>query len=147
MPTSKPTEPELDTLHLLWEMGPSTVRTVNDRLNDLREVDYTTTLKLLQIMHEKGLVNRIEDGRTHIYTASVTQDATTSGILKSELIKDGLIDKNNYAFTLSYKKMTINGERQSDAVLQTTWDLGLRASDFSPPSTPPTVCPAPNPVA
>jgi BlaI family transcriptional regulator, penicillinase repressor len=82
MQTSKPTESELEILHLLWEMGPSTVRSVNDRLNTRREVGYTTTLKLLQIMHEKGLVNRIEDGRTHIYTASVTQDATQSVLLQ-----------------------------------------------------------------
>ncbi len=82
MQTSKPTESELEILHLLWEMGPSTVRTINDRLNTRREVGYTTTLKLMQIMHEKGLVNRIEDGRTHIYTASVTQDATQSVLLQ-----------------------------------------------------------------
>ena len=82
MQTSKPTESELEILHLLWEMGPSTVRSVNDRLNTRREVGYTTTLKLMQIMHEKGLVNRIEDGRTHIYTASVTQDATQSVLLQ-----------------------------------------------------------------
>ncbi|MCC6410755.1 MAG: BlaI/MecI/CopY family transcriptional regulator [Saprospiraceae bacterium] len=82
MQTSKPTESELEILHLLWEMGPSTVRSVNDSLNTRREVGYTTTLKLMQIMHEKGLVNRIEDGRTHIYTASVTQDATQSVLLQ-----------------------------------------------------------------
>ena len=82
MQTSKPTESELEILHLLWEMGPSTVRSVNDSLKTRREVGYTTTLKLMQIMHEKGLVNRIEDGRTHIYTASVTQDATQSVLLQ-----------------------------------------------------------------
>jgi len=82
MQTSKPTESELEILHLLWELGPSTVRAINDRLNMLRGVGYTTTLKFLQIMHDKGLVSRMEEGRTHLYTAAVTQDATQSVLLQ-----------------------------------------------------------------
>lgn len=96
MQPSKPTESELEILQLLWELGPSTVRTVNDRLNDpqnpprggrraageVREVGYTTTLKLLQIMYEKGLVRRTEDGRTHIYTAVVSEQDTQSLLLQ-----------------------------------------------------------------
>lgn len=96
MPTSKPTESELEILQLLWEMGPSTVRAVNDRLNDPanpgrggrrsgaepREVGYTTTLKIMQIMHEKGLVSRQEDGRTHIYAAAVSESETQSALLQ-----------------------------------------------------------------
>ena len=57
-PTPKPTDSELEILRVLWELGPSTVKTVNERLNKVRLVGYTTTLKLLQIMHEKGFVNR-----------------------------------------------------------------------------------------
>lgn len=62
----KPTESELTILHLLWKMGPSTVREINDVLNEsgrgqrVTEVGYTTTLKLMQIMFEKGLVDREE---------------------------------------------------------------------------------------
>ena len=96
MTFSKPTESELEILQLLWELGPSTVRAVNDRLNDPdnpprggrrssgepREVGYTTTLKLMQIMYEKGLVSREEDGRTHIYTAVVTERDTQSMLLQ-----------------------------------------------------------------
>jgi len=96
MQPSKPTESELEILQLLWELGPSTVRTVNDRLNDpqnpprggrraageVREVGYTTTLKLLQIMYEKGLVRRTEDGRTHIYIAVVSEQDTQSLLLQ-----------------------------------------------------------------
>lgn len=82
MQTSKPTESELEILHLLWELGPSTVRAINDRLNMRRGVGYTTTLKFLQIMHDKGLVSRMEEGRTHLYTAAVTQDATQSVLLQ-----------------------------------------------------------------
>lgn len=96
MPTSRPTESELEILQLLWEMGPSTVRAVNDRLNDPanpprggrragaepREVGYTTTLKIMQIMHDKGLVRRQEDGRTHIYAAAVSESDTQSALLQ-----------------------------------------------------------------
>ncbi len=79
----KPTDAELQILHVLWELGPSTVRTVNDRLNTQREVGYTTTLKIMQIMHaEKGLLNRQEDGRTHIYAAAVTREETQASLLQ-----------------------------------------------------------------
>ena len=54
----RPTESELEILQVLWEHGPSTVRFVNDQLNEDREVGYTTTLKLMQIMAEKGLADR-----------------------------------------------------------------------------------------
>ena len=70
-PTPKPTDSELEILRVLWELGPSTVKTVNDRLNKIRLVGYTTTLKLLQIMNEKGLVNRDENERSHIYSSAI----------------------------------------------------------------------------
>lgn len=96
MQIGKPTESELEILQLLWALGPSTVRTVNERLNDPansprslrrstaapREVGYTTTLKIMQIMHEKGLVSREEDGRTHIYAAAVNEEETQSALLQ-----------------------------------------------------------------
>lgn len=76
---SKPTEKELEILQVLWQEGPSTVRDVNDHLSAKREVGYTTTLKFMQIMHEKGLVTRERDGKTHIYQAAVSEeDAQTS---------------------------------------------------------------------
>jgi len=78
----KPTDSELEILHLLWELGPCTVRTVNDRLNERREVGYTTTLKFLQIMQEKGLVTRTEEGRVHTYAAAVSQTDTQSLLLQ-----------------------------------------------------------------
>jgi predicted transcriptional regulator len=70
----KPTDAELEILSVLWEHGPSTVRFVNDQLNERREVGYTTTLKFLQIMIEKGLVSRNTEGRTHIYEAALSQN-------------------------------------------------------------------------
>lgn len=72
----RPTDAELAILRVLWENGPSTVRHVHDALAEARETGYTTTLKLMQIMAEKGLVTRDESSRTHIYTARVARDIT-----------------------------------------------------------------------
>jgi predicted transcriptional regulator len=77
----RPTESELEILQLLWEHGPSTVRFVNDQLNEDREVGYTTTLKLMQIMAEKGLADRDTSQRTHIYSPAVTEAETQQNLL------------------------------------------------------------------
>ena len=74
MPTRKPTDAELAILTVLWSRGPSTVRQVAAAMD--REGGYTTVLKLLQIMAEKGLVTRDESARTHIYEAAYTEDQT-----------------------------------------------------------------------
>lgn len=76
-----PTDAELEILQLLWANGPQSVRAINDQLNTQREVGYTTTLKIMQIMAEKGLVDRDTSARTHIYTAQPKQDATTRSML------------------------------------------------------------------
>ena len=78
----KPTESELEILQILWQAGPSSVRFVNDELNKQREVGYTTTLKLMQIMLEKGLVARDAQSRTHIYTAAVSEANMQKQLLK-----------------------------------------------------------------
>ena len=72
----RPTDSELAILRVLWEHGPSTVRHVHGVLAGTRETGYTTTLKLMQIMAEKGLVTRDESARTHVYAARLTQDQT-----------------------------------------------------------------------
>lgn len=69
----RPTDAELEILQVLWKEGPSSVRTVNEILNKGREVGYTTTLKIMQIMLEKGLVVRNTDTRSHIYAAGVQE--------------------------------------------------------------------------
>ncbi|MBK9015881.1 MAG: BlaI/MecI/CopY family transcriptional regulator [Saprospiraceae bacterium] len=79
----KPTDSELEILQVLWENGPSSVRFVNDQLGERRDVGYTTPLKLLQIMHEKGLVVRNTDARSHIYEAAIERDATQRNLLGS----------------------------------------------------------------
>ena len=77
----KTTESELEILQLLWHLGPSSVRIINDELNRTKNTGYTTTLKIMQIMAEKGLVTRIKDGRNHIYSAAVEQQAAQRQLL------------------------------------------------------------------
>jgi predicted transcriptional regulator len=83
----RPTASELEILGVLWARGPSTVRDVHDQLNAERPTGYTTVLKLLQIMAEKGLVRRDEKERAHVYKARVPQEQT-----QSQLVRD-LADK------------------------------------------------------
>ncbi len=77
----KPTESELEILQILWGKGLATVRDVHETLSKTKDVGYTTTLKLMQIMHEKGLVKRDESMRTHVYQASVNKEKTQKHIL------------------------------------------------------------------
>jgi predicted transcriptional regulator len=81
MAEAQPTESELEILQVLWSRGPSTVRDVLDALADERERVYTTVLKLLQIMHEKGLVLRDDGRRTHVYAAAVERARTERAML------------------------------------------------------------------
>jgi BlaI family penicillinase repressor len=72
--TFRPTESELDILSILWEKELATVREVHEIIQLTKEVGYTTTLKLMQIMHEKGLVSRNVDSKTHIYKAALEKE-------------------------------------------------------------------------
>lgn len=72
----KPTESELEILQVLWEIGPGTVREVNESLSKEKEVGYTTTLKLMQIMLEKGILHRDASAKTHIYEAAISREKT-----------------------------------------------------------------------
>lgn len=94
----QPTDAELEILRVLWELGPATVREVHTVLHRGRDTGYTTVLKLLQIMHEKGLVRRDESSRAHIYAAIASREATQSGLI------DTLIDK---AFEGSASKLVL----------------------------------------
>lgn len=72
----RPTDAELEILRVLWLRGRSTVREVQDSLNDNKPTGYTTVLKMLQIMTEKGLVQRDEEQRAHVYQAKLAQAQT-----------------------------------------------------------------------
>jgi BlaI family penicillinase repressor len=74
--TIKPTESELEILQVLWEKDQASVREVHEELLATKDVGYTTTLKLMQIMYEKGLVKRDDSFKTHIYQASVSKEKT-----------------------------------------------------------------------
>ncbi len=75
-PLPRPTDAELLILRALWKLGPSTVKQVQEELNRRRETGYTTVLKFLQIMTEKGLVVRDESQRTHVYQVRLTEQQT-----------------------------------------------------------------------
>ena len=77
----KPTESELEILQILWTKGLATVREVHEELARIKDVGYTTTLKLMQIMHEKGLVKRDDSIKTHIYQAAVSRERTQKHLL------------------------------------------------------------------
>ena len=104
-----PTEAELEVLQVLWRAGPATVRTVNDRLNEKRRIGYTTTLKTMQIMTEKGMLHRDEQGRSHIYTPSQQEQETQKVLL------DRILER---AFGGSAAKLVMGALRGGEASRQ-----------------------------
>jgi predicted transcriptional regulator len=110
----KPTDSELEILHILWEKGTSSVRDINDLLNTRREVGYTTTLKLMQIMNEKGLVKRDTAAKTHIYKAVVRENET-----KNNLISDFI----NVAFQGSAMNLVMQALGNSSSSIEELSEL------------------------
>jgi len=96
--SSRPTDRELTILRILWDKGPSTVRDVNEAMNEDGNTGYTTTLKLMQIMVEKGLVLRDESQFKHIYKPAITEEKT-----QKQLVGD-LLDR---AFSGSAEKLVM----------------------------------------
>jgi predicted transcriptional regulator len=84
----KPTQSELEILTVLWQKGLASVREVHEELAKNKDVGYTTTLKLMQIMNEKGLVKRDASVKTHIYQAAVSKEKTQKHLLGKMI--DGL---------------------------------------------------------
>ncbi len=72
-PSSQPTEVELQILRILWEQGPSTARQIHNRLAGVRDTNYSTTVKMLAVSRDKGLVKRDENATPHIYRAGITR--------------------------------------------------------------------------
>jgi BlaI family transcriptional regulator, penicillinase repressor len=78
----RPTESELEILEILWQTGSATVRQVNEKLEQKgKNVGYTTTLKMMQIMTEKGLLSRAMDSRTHVYTALIQAGTARNAVI------------------------------------------------------------------
>ena len=82
-----PTEAELEILTILWDTHPISVRQIKDKLNEQKEVGYTTTLKFLQIMYKKGLVTRNTDQRTHLYSPAIQENNTQKKMVHDLLNK------------------------------------------------------------
>ena len=78
----KPTDSELEILNILWTKGPSTVREIHEVLEKNKDAGYTTTLKLMQIMHDKGLLKRDVTNKSHVYTANVSQEKTQGQLVQ-----------------------------------------------------------------
>lgn len=93
-----PTDRELAILRILWDQGPSTVRQVNEAMNQDRDTGYTTTLKLMQIMTEKGLLIRDESQWKHVYRPAATEEKT-----QKQLVRD-LLER---AFSGSAEKLVM----------------------------------------
>ena len=77
----KPSDSEMEVLQLLWKHGPLTVREVHEKLNAIKDVGYTTTLKVMQRMNEKNLLKREKSERSHLYEATIAEEETQSELL------------------------------------------------------------------
>ena len=123
----RPTDAELAILRILWDRGPSTVRQVHDVLAHERQAAYTTALKLLQIMTEKGLVERDERDRTHIYRARLSEETTQRQLVRdlldrafggssSKLVMQALATRRASAEELRDIRKAIDGARNDREV-------------------------------
>ena len=109
LPSSEPTKSELEILQVLWQYGPSTVRFVNDKLNEQkREVNYMSTQKLMLIMLDKGFVTKDASQMTHVYQAAVEENKTTG------LLLDRVVD-NLFNGSASSLMMQLLGDKKMSA--------------------------------
>ena len=122
----RPTDAELAILRVLWERGPSTVRQVHEVLSRERPTAYTTALKLLQIMAEKGLVTRDERERTHVYQPRVSEDQTQRQLVRdlldrafggssSKLVMQALATKRASAEELGEIRRLLDGRKKESS--------------------------------
>jgi BlaI family transcriptional regulator, penicillinase repressor len=125
MKIPRPTDAELTILRVLWERGPSTVRQVHEVLSRDRTTAYTTALKLLQIMSEKGLVRRDETERTHIYHARLSEEQTQRQLIRdlldrafggssSKLVMQALATRRASAEELGEIRRLIEARKEND---------------------------------
>ena len=113
-----PTKSELEILQVLWQYGPSTVRFVNDILNEQkRAVQYTSTLKLMQIMAEKKMLKRDETNMKHIYIAAIEEEKTKSFLL------DRFVDSMFNGSASSLMMQLLGNKKTSKKELQEIKDL------------------------
>jgi predicted transcriptional regulator len=85
MSMPSPTDAELEILRVLWDRGPSTVREIHDAISPVKAIGYTTVLKQMQVMHQKGLLSRSERFRSHVYEAAKSRIQTQRQLATSIL--------------------------------------------------------------
>lgn len=115
MKNIKPTDSELEILQLLWQHGPLSVRTINEMLNELsgnNSIGYTTTLKIMQIMYEKGILKRNTDQRSHIYEAALKENETQQNLLSE------FLDATYRGSASTLVMQALGNHQASDAELQ-----------------------------
>ena len=125
-PRRMPTDAELAILRVLWEKGPSTVRQIHDVVSQERELGYTTALKLLQIMTEKGLTTRETVGIQHVYNASLGEQGT-----QRQLLRD-LIDRAFGGSTSKLVMQALAAKKTSPAELSEIRRVLARAKEKKP---------------
>ena len=122
--TQIPTKSEMDVLQILWQHGPSTVRFVHDTLNTQKEaVQYTSTLKLMQVMTEKGMLSRDESSMKHIYHPMLKEDKTKGFMLGRFL--DSMYDGSVSNLVLAL----LENEKTSKKELQVLKEMAKKLSD------------------
>ena len=109
--TPPPTNAELEILAVIWQHGPQTVKQVHESIRDLRDVGYTTVLKLMQVMTEKGLLTRDESERSHVYQAAVPEKK-----VKRRLVSD-LLDRAFDGSAASLVQQLLSAKRTSSEEL------------------------------
>ncbi|MGZ3874094.1 MAG: BlaI/MecI/CopY family transcriptional regulator [Mucilaginibacter sp.] len=113
----EPTRSELEILQVLWEIGPSTVRDVNNELLKQKEVNYTTTLKLMQIMADKGILERDESQMKHVYRVAEEEQKTKEHLL------DKFVDSMYKGSASKLVMQLIGNKKTSQEELQEIKDL------------------------
>lgn len=114
---TKPTESELEILQVLWNEQNATVRTVHEVLSKTKDSGYTTTLKLMQIMHEKGLVTRNDSSKIHIYQPAVSREKT------QKLFLNKMIDSLFAGSSANLVLQALGGHNSSEEELEKIQEL------------------------
>jgi len=113
----EPTKSELEILQVLWRIGPSTVRDVNNELIKVKDTNYTTTLKFMQLMTEKGLLTRDESQMKHIYSVAEEEQKTKAHLL------DKFVDSMYQGSASKLVMQLIGNKKTSEQELQEIKDL------------------------
>ena len=106
MENQNPTAAELEILNVLWKKGSATVRYVHEQLSAIKTVTYTTTLKIMQNMHDKGFLTRETEGRGHVYHPNIEKEKTRSNLLDRFL-------ENTFAGSASEMVMQLLGNHKT----------------------------------